>query len=356
MMVLVCQSCKKNLINDAGYQPVDRDDGWQISTAEEQNVDPEKLKDVYLAAGQLNNIYSLVVVKNGFLVGEKYFNGSNYKDANSLASVTKSFSSALVGIALRENILPGLDQKMMDYFPEINWQNLDPKKSEITIRQVLQMRSGYPWEEFDGYLDILFSRSNYIPFLEEFPLMSDPGTQFSYSILTSHMIGIILTRASGTSLHFFAETYLFDPLDATIAFWLQDSLGYYYSDADLYLTPRDMAKFGQLYLEKGVYNNSQIIPADWVTESFRTYSPTTYEEEILNSIHQLGYGYFWWSANAGTHHINFAWGHGGQLIFIIDDLNMVVVTSAKPQARFDNAAWQKEKAVVELVGSFVSSF
>ena len=146
---------------------------------------------------RLDNIYSLLVVRNGFLVAEKYFNGQDMSRANPTASVTKSFISALAGIALRENALDSLDQRLTDFFPEIDWQNADPRKSQITIRQVLQMRSGYPWEEADGYLTTLFSRSNWIPLLEEFPLMADPGARFGYSNFMAHMMAVILSRADG---------------------------------------------------------------------------------------------------------------------------------------------------------------
>ncbi|MBN1272976.1 MAG: serine hydrolase [Candidatus Aminicenantes bacterium] len=230
------------------------------------------------------------------------------------------------------------------------------RKSEITLEQILQMRSGYPWEEFDGYLDSLLSTSNWIPFLAEFPLTSAPGTRFGYSNFTAHMMAVILARAAGTSLLDFARINLFDPLEVEAAYWPTDAQGYHWGSGDLHFTPRAMAKFGLLYLNRGMYQGSQIIPAGWVDDSLQSYSTTTYENDILENISQLEYGYLWWSGTSGSHHFDFAWGHGGQLIVLLHDLNMVIVTSADHLAgEFGQAAWQKEKHVMEMVGRFISS-
>ena len=348
-------SCKK-IDNSLDYEPVVRNDGWLISTPSEQGMDPDKFNNVYEEAEIISNIYSLLVVKNGYLIAEKYFNGSSINRATPTASVTKSYISALAGIAIREQVLTGVDQKMMEFFPEFDWQELDPRKSQVTLRQILQMRSGYPWEEFDGYQDILFSTPDWIPLIREFPLTGDPGTRFGYSNLTTHMMAIILARAADTSLMIFARTHLFDPLGVEVVSWPVDPQGYYYGSGDIAFTPRDMAKFGLLYLNGGMYDGNQIIPSDWVTESFESYSTTTYSSDILLSIRQLEYGYLWWSGTSGAHRFNFAWGHGGQLIFILNDLNMVIVTSAEfLGAQFGQEAWQKESAVMELVGRFISS-
>jgi len=352
-IMFISQSCAEYPPEDISYQPMVLKDGWPVSTPEEQGLDVSTLDAVYKNAEQLDNIYSLLIVKNGYLIGERYFNGQNAFMANPTASVTNGVTSALAGIALRENYISGLDQKMMEFFPEIARQTLDSRKSGITIRHILQMRSGYPWEEFNGYLMILFSSSQWIPFLQEFPLTGDPGTRFGYSNLTTHIMGIIIARAAHTSLLSFAKTYLFNPLNIAAPCWPVDSVGYYYGDGDICLTPRNMAKIGQLYLKNGVYNGVQIIPAEWISASLRTYSPTTYSTEIFTNIHRLGYGYLWWSGESGNHHYNFAWGNGGQSIMIIQDLNMVIVTTAAQQSVLGDVAWQKTKAVMELVGGFI---
>jgi CubicO group peptidase (beta-lactamase class C family) len=337
------------------FQPIDLGDGIEVSTAEEEGIESQKLRDVYESAAKLENIYSLLIAKNDRLVGEKYFHGEGLHDANPTASVTKSITSALTGIAMRERFISSLDKKMLEFFPEIDRERLDPRKAEVTLRQMLQMRSGYPWEESEGYLDKLFSRGNWISLLEEFPLTSTPGSRFGYSNLIAHTMGIIVARSARNSLLTFSRTYLFDPMNVQVSTWPRDSLGYCFGNGDLWLKPRDMIKFGQLYLNNGLYKGARLIPADWMTESLQPYSFNVYGREILNYVRQLDYGYYWWSGTSGSHRYNFAWGHGGQLIVVLRELNIVIVTTAYSQIGFDNAGWQKEKAIIDLVGRFIST-
>lgn len=355
MAGLLVSSCTKNDEEPINWQPENLDDGWRISSLREQDIDSASVYKLYSESMELDNLYGLLVIKNGYLVTEKYYNGKTVNDASPTASVTKSITSALAGIAIREGFITGKDQKLKDFFPEINWESTDPRKSEITVEQILQMRSGYPWEETDGYLTTLFQTSNWIPLLSQFPLMHDPGTQFGYANLTAHIMGIIISRSANKTLLTFANEYLFNKMDITVPYWPRDPSGYYYAMGDIHLSPRSLAKFGQLYLDNGVWNNIQLIPSEWVNQSLQVYSSTTYGREILSNIHNIQYGYLWWSGTSGSHQIWFAWGHGGQMIVIIRDLNMVIVATAAPQATFDNNSWVKESSVMELVGRFISN-
>ena len=362
-LVILAAACTVPGDEPFNFSPLVLDD-WEVSTPQAEGLNPDLVRTTYQKASNLSSIYSLLIIKNGHLVAEKYFNGQSYKIANPTASVTKSIISGLAGIALRERILSGLDQTITGFFPEIDWQRIDPRKSQITIRQILQMRSGFPWEEFSGHLDLLFSRSNWIPLIEEIPLNADPGTQFGYSNFTAHLMAIILARAANTDLRSFAQAYLFGPLDVDIGYWPRDASGYYFGSGELSLTPRAMAKFGLLYLNAGAIGNSQIIPSEWVSESLTPSSFDVYGTvirtppygKILSSFDVLDYGYLWWSSKAGTHPLRYAWGHGGQLIVLVPDLNLIVVTSADNLfGQFGEASWRKEKAVMELVGEFISA-
>jgi CubicO group peptidase (beta-lactamase class C family) len=171
------------------------------------------------------------------------------------------------------------------------------------------------------------------------------------------MMAIILARAANTSLLSFAQTHLFNSLGVKPEFWPTDSLGYNYGSGDIELTPREMAKFGLLYLNNGMFNGSQIIPSEWITESLTPYSFNVYNGKILNHFDFLDYGYMWWSSRVDNHQVYFAWGHGGQMIVFIYDLNMVIVATADHlPGQFGEAAWKKEKAVMELVGGLITSF
>ena len=137
--------------------------------------------------------------------------------------------------------------------------------------------------------------------------------------------------------------------------WNQDLDGYYIGCGDIQFTARDMAKFGLLYLNSGEYEGNQIISTDWVQASLQTYSEKAWDN--IGRFHDIGYGYQWWSATAGEHDINFAWGHGGNLIVLVHGLDMVVVVTADSfygkEAHWDS--WKYEKANIELVANFISS-
>jgi CubicO group peptidase (beta-lactamase class C family) len=337
------------------YTPLGRDD-WPVSTPEEQGLDPMLVAEMYFNAADLDTIYSLLVIKNGYLIAEDYFNEGSVDQKDRLQSVTKSFTSALVGIALEQGCLSSVDQKMLDFFPEVAGRITDPRKEQITIRDLLKMRAGYPNEEDDPALwDGLLS-GRYPPLIEEFPLVSDPGTRFHYSNLTSNWLGIIVDRACGMNLKTYAEENLFSPLDVKAGEWGQDAEGHNNGCGDLHLTARDAAKFGLLYLNDGVYKGNQVIPADWVYDSLQTYSVNEAFVKKVGHFRDIGYGYQWWSADAGKHHVNFAWGHGGQLIVLVDELDMVIVTTSYPfWLEHNNQSWKNEKAIITMVSEFINS-
>jgi CubicO group peptidase (beta-lactamase class C family) len=337
-------------------------DGWKVSTPAEQGLDPMLVAELYFDAAELETIYGLLVIKNGHLIGEEYFNEGSVEQLSKRASVTKSYTSALVGIALDQGCLTSVDQKMIDFFPEVADQITDPRKKQITIQDMLQMRAGYPWEETDPALWEALWSGEYLHYIVDFPLTGDPGTEFNYSNLTSHWLGIIVARACDKDLKSFGQEHLFSPLGVEVGDWNRDLDGYYIGGGDIQFTARDMAKFGVLYLNGGEYEGNQIIPASWVRESLQSYSDYAWvTKDKLNRVgryfRDLGYGYQWWSASVGEHHIDFAWGHGGQLIVLLADLDMVIVVTADPFYGKDLhwKAWEYEQANINLVGKFIKS-
>lgn len=342
------------------YAPLPGDD-WKVSRPEAQGLDPRLVARLYYNAAELETLYSLLVVKNGSLIAEDYFNEGSVDQKDRLQSVTKSFTSALVGIALEQGYLSSVDQKMLDFLPEIANQVTDPRKQQITIQQLLQMRAGYPWEETDPALwDGLLS-GYYVPLIETFPLVANPGTEFHYSNLSSNWLGIIVDRATGMHLKAYAEENLLSPLGIEAGEWGTDAEGHNNGCADLHLKPRDAAKFGLLYLNEGEYEGKQIIPGHWVRESLQEYSENInvtggFPANWGLSFRNVGYGYQWWSARVGNHHFKLAWGHGGQLIVLLHELDMVIVTTTYPfWLQHDAEAWEHELATVNLVGEFIKS-
>ncbi len=348
----------------ADYTPLERND-WEVSTPEEQGLDPRLVAELYFNAAEeaeLGRLYGVLVVKNGYLIAEEYFNVGAVDRKNRLKSATKSVTSALVGIALDQGCLSSVDQKMMEFFPEFADQITDPRKEQIAIRDMLQMRAGYPFEETDPALFEALWSGDFLRRIVEFPLTSDPGTRFQYSNLTTHWLGVIVARACDTDLRSFGQEHLFSPLDIELGDWIQDVDGYYIGPWEMHFTARDLAKFGLLYLNDGEYEGKQVVSADWVRDSLQSYSEGLFnslEDRLWGAgryLRDVGYGYQWWSARAGDHHFNFAWGHGGQLIVLLDEFDMVIAVAADPfYAQHDEESWKHELAHINLVSQFIES-
>jgi len=342
------------------YTPLARDD-WAMSTPEAQGLDQMLVAELYYNAAELETLYSLLVVKNSYLIAEDYFNEGSVDQKDRLQSMTKSYTSTLVGIALEQGYLSSVDQKMLDFFPEVASQITDLRKEQITIRELLQMRAGYPWEESDpAFWDGLLS-GHYPLLIEEFPLIADPGTEFHYSNLSSNWLGIIVDRATGMNLKAYAEENLFLPLGVEAGEWGTDAEGHNNGCGDLHLTPRDAAKFGLLYLKDGIFDGKQIVPAEWVHDSLQRYSDDInvtggFPANWGLSFRDIGYGYQWWSARAGAHRFDYAKGHGGQMIVLLNELDMVIVVTAYPfWLQHDAESWKHELAIMNLVGEFIKS-
>jgi CubicO group peptidase (beta-lactamase class C family) len=218
------------------------------------------------------------------------------------------------------------------------------------------MRSGYPREEDDqAYWDGLLS-GYYTPLIESFPLVDDPGTRFHYSNLSSNWLGIIVDRSCGMHLNTLAEEHLFSQLGIEPGDWGQDAEGHHNGCGDLHLRPRDMAKFGQLYLQEGLFQGKQIISKDWVKASLKTYSVNEAFTKKVGDFKDIGYGLHWWSANANNYQVNFAWGHGGQFIVLVDELDLIIVTTSYPYwLEHNSESWKNEKAILTLISEFVSA-
>lgn len=348
-------------LESVDYAPLSEGD-WEVSTPEEQGLDPELLARLYHEAADLETLYGFLVIKNGQLIAEQYFNEGSIDQVSGRQSATKSFTSALVGIALDQGCLQSLDQKMIDFFPELAGEIKDPRKQQITIRHLLQMRGGYPDEERTSPLfEVMFFQGNwrFVPHLVDFPLTCDPGAAFNYSNLASHLLGVIVARACDTDLATLSQQHLFSPMNAELHGWQVDDDGYYWGCGEIYLSARDMAKFGLLFLNDGVHDGKQIISADWVGASFQRYS-----EKIIRgwltpkygSFHDRGYGYQWWSSRSGDHYFWYASGHGGNYIILLHDLDMVIVTTADPlHDKWDDNPWKYEGAINKLVGKFIKS-
>ena len=257
--ILSLVGCNSSRVDVSGveYEPITKN-LWPVSTPEEQGLDPDLVAELYYNASQLDTVYSLLVFKNGYLIAEDYFHIGKPELQVNIHSVTKSFTSALVGIALREGCLKNVDQKMMGFFPELQSRIIDPRKNEITIQQLLQMRAGYPWEEKHPETFEILTTGFHTDDLVKIDLVRKPGSASEYSNLSSHILGLIISRACNTDLQSFAQEFLFAPLDIEPKFWQTDWDGNYLGFSDLHLSSTDLAKFGLMMSNNGMYEGNRL--------------------------------------------------------------------------------------------------
>jgi CubicO group peptidase (beta-lactamase class C family) len=264
------------------------------------------------------DIHGLLIVRDGYILAERYYPPFEQDTAHELFSATKSVISALVGIAIDKGYLKDLDQSVLSFFPRRSIANPDPRKDRITLEHLLTMTSGLDWAESDAIYEEMYRSLDWVQFVLDRPMADEPGTRFNYNSGNSHLLSAILQAASGMSTMDLAQTHLFGPLGISRFTWETEPSGIPIGGWGLSLTPRDMAKIGVLYLDNGVWDGQQILPADWVRAS--THGHVQIDEPLEPWELQLGYG--WWLHEFGAYA---AHGRGGQFIFVTPDLDLVVV-------------------------------
>lgn len=292
---------------------------WQTTTPEAQGMDSNQLAAMLetIAAGPIA-IDSVLVVRHGYLVLEAYRAPYTAAEKHVIYSCTKSVTSALIGIAIEEGAIGGVQDRVLDYFPDRRVDNLDDAKQSLTLEHLLTMSSGLDWRggmSEDTFGEMRRSR-DWVQFVLDRPLVHSPGTTYTYNTGGSHLLAAILRHATGQSVLDYARDRLFGPLGITAVTWPVDSQGIHTGGSGLMLTPRDMAKFGYLYLNGGAWDGQQIVPADWVATS--TQAHIAAGGQWLSD----GYGYQWWVDDAGY---VMALGWAGQYIVLVPSLDMVVV-------------------------------
>ena len=271
-------------------------------------------------AAELPRLHSLLISWKGDLLVEQYFNNSRPTGLANLKSASKSVMSALVGIALERGILENVRQPIGGFFPDLLAGEANTPKRAITIEDLLTMRSGLETTSNRNYGAWVLS-SNWVRHALNQPLIRTPGTRMDYSTGNTHLLSAILTRVTGTSTWQFARDFLAEPMGFSLAEWPRDPQGVYFGGNDMTMTPRQMMIFGQMYLNGGRANGRQVVPEQWVEASFVARTPSPRERGRF-------YGYGWWIRQMAGHATFYAWGYGGQFIFLVPDLELVVVTTS----------------------------
>jgi len=319
---------------------------WNVSTPSAEEMSPVTLDSAYIKAEELGYVDGILVIRNGKIVSEKYYNGYNASKAHNIKSVTKGFLSCMAGIALRDSVLQSLDEKVLDYFPEYIYPNIDQRKYDITIRHLLTMRMGIDTEE-NNLLQVM-ATADWIKTTIELPLLSAPGERFRYNTLETHLFSAILTKASGKTSLKFAKTFLTNPMGIEIHDWYTDPQGYYRGGWDMLMTPRDMAVLGYLYLNHGMLNGVQILPVEWIEASLtKTWAQDSPQWGVLTDYN---YGYLWWLGKINGYDMFWALGYGGQMVISFPDLNLIVVTTAGYDIGWDV---DQERPILEIVSKYI---
>jgi CubicO group peptidase (beta-lactamase class C family) len=272
------------------------------------------------AAQRLPRLHSLLISRGNDILFEAYYNGRNRSQAANMKSASKSVISALVGIALQEGMIASLDQPIADFFPEYITEE-NRSKAQITIEDLLTMESGLASTSDDRTYGRWAVSRDWVKFVLDQPMVATPGQRMIYSTGSTHLLSAILTRATGMDTRTFAQRYLLNPLKARITYWSQDPQGIYFGGNNMEMTPRDMLAFGQMYLDKGHFRGRQVISSDWIEASLEPHAASPRGQGRL-------YGYGWWLRELGGVRVPVAWGFGGQLILVIEELDLVVVATS----------------------------
>jgi len=296
------------------------DEGIRLSLSREEVQ--SRMDEITTPLSDIGPINSLLVSQHGELVAEKYYGRMIAERGNNIKSASKSILSILVGIAIDQGYLEGVHQTIEEFFPEYFGSNPDSLKASITIEDLLTMRSGLASTSRANY-GRWVSSNNWIRYKLDRPLQGIPGQDRIYSTGNTHLLAVILTRASGMNTLQFANRYLFNPMDIRITGWDRDPQGYFLGGNNMAMRPRDMVKMGQLMMDVGQYNGNQLVSKDWVIKSV---------EPVTGRISGVeNYGYLWFQRLAGDYHMIYAFGNGGQYILILPELDAVVTLTTRTE-------------------------
>ena len=320
---LLCYACGSDATEPAGM--IDVAEPWARAAPAAVGMDPGLTTAAESAAERVSRLRALLVARHGRLVVERYFGGADSTTLFDVRSVTKSVVSALTGIALSRGLFSNVDATVGSYIGPP--ATLDRGDSMVTVANLLTMTSGYQWNETSGNdYNLWVTSPNRVQFLLDRPQPDAPPGPFIYNSAAVHLLGVVVQKAAGMPLPEFAESVLFAPAGITSARWEPLDSGTVNGGAGIDLTGRDLLRYGQLVLQGGRSGNRQIIPAAWVQAMTAAHFPWRTK---VGSQQGVTYGYLWWVADGPPAHGFFAWGHGGQFVYVAPDLDLVAVVTTE---------------------------
>jgi CubicO group peptidase (beta-lactamase class C family) len=282
-------------------------------------LDAQRLSDVLRRAEQLPKLHALVIARDGVIVAERRFRGPALDAPVNVKSISKSIVSALVGIAIHEGRLQGVDQRIAPFFARYLRTNRDPALREVTIGHLLSMQSGLARTSGPSYGPWVRSR-DWVGHILTQPMLGAPGGSMYYSTGNTHLLSAILTKATAMSTHAFARKRLARPLGFALPAWPRDPQGIFLGGNEMRLSPHALLRFGELYRNAGRVGRRVVIPESWVRESLTPRTRSVFSHEL--------YGYGWFISEVAGHPMFYAWGYGGQFIFVVPDLALTVVATS----------------------------
>lgn len=356
LILLLTSKCEKDFSTQNFYTvPADINDGLKVGSLQDVGIDEDMLQKAgnKIDNGKYGEIHSMLIYKNDKLVFEDYYEGHKYQwDApghfgeyvtwnrdmqHCIHSDTKSITSLCIGIALDKGFIKSVHQSIFDYLPD--YQYLKTKNKEyITIEHLLTMTSGLRWKEWGVSLGSIENDQIGIYFWEDGPIdyvlnrdfVAEPGTRFNYSGGDIQILVEILKNATGMQIDKFSEKYLFEPLGInSFKWWLVFPTGEIHGAGGLKLTPRDMIKIGDMFLNKGMWAGKRIISEDWLSKCTVPYARNVKIKIPGEDLGKVGYSYTWWTKDftykRDSVKMCFAVGWGGQKLIVIPQLNIVLV-------------------------------
>lgn len=323
---------------------------WQVKLIQETGIDSLAINSLINSfiehQSRTNDFTSFLIVKDQYLIYEKYFGNGSKEKLHSIKSVTKSITSLLIGKAIELELIDHVDQKILDFFPDYFVNVNDSLKEKITIKHLLTMSAGFEWNNFGGKYRSGWDlyKGNRNEYMITQTVMEDrPGKVYNYNSGLSHMLSGIITDKSGMTTEVFAEKYLFDSLGINNYKWTKDRNGYNLGNSELFLTSRDMAKIGLLVLKNGFWYDKQLIDSAYINEMLSPQIKTA----GIGKKYSEHYGFQWWVKSYRDVTVNFAAGYGGQYIFIIPKSDLVLVFTTNWQS--SNSSFKPLELIEGLV-------
>lgn len=297
---------------------------WKSATPESQGMDSAKINEMFENMTMHGlDIHHVLIIRNGYKVAESNPYPYQPDTLHVINSITKDFTSALVGKAIDEGLIKNINQPVLSFFPNRKVENTSDFKSSLTLKNLLTMTAGFDWSEDGNYgADYdsntqMWRSENQIQFMLDRPVKEKPGSKFYYTSGASHLMSGILSQVTGKTSNEYAQEKLLGPIGVKDIVWALDNQGINSGGSRLFISPEDLAKFGFLYLHGGKWDGAQILSQSWVSES------TSKQIETPNGLAgRSGYGYQWWMNPFGGYSGR---GYAGQYLFVMPEQNMVVV-------------------------------